>query len=363
MNSSMNLKKTIVNTATPSHPQGRVLIIYTGGTFGMTHDEDGALVPFDFNTILGYLPSLRRLSLELTVVSFETPIDSSNIGPAHWSIIGQVIYDNYSHHDGFVVLHGTDTMAYTASAISFMLEGLNKPVVFTGAQLPVSELRSDARENLITAIEIAASRKEGRAIVPEVCIYFDYELLRGNRSRKVESMQFDAFESGNYPPLAKAGVKIDYNLSAIKPYDPARVLVLRRNFDTAISILKLYPGISPEAVKAVLSTSGLKAVVLETFGSGNAPTETWLTDAFKRAISNDLIVLNISQCPGGMVIQGRYETSKQLERIGVIAGSDMTTEAAVTKLMLLLGEFGSERTKERINKSLAGEMTDRESPG
>jgi L-asparaginase len=322
----------------------------------MNYDRDGVLVPFDFSLILGHLPTLKNLALELTVVSFESPIDSSNISPEHWQTIASVIYDHYSEHDGFVVLHGTDTMAYTASALSFMLVDLNKPVIFTGAQLPISEPRSDARENLITAIEIAATRKNGKAIVPEVCIYFDYELLRGNRTRKVESMQFDAFDSGNYPPLARAGVKIDYNYSAIHHANDGQI-ILRNRFDRNISIIKLFPGISQDAVECILKTPNLKAVILETFGSGNAPATSWLIDALAAAINDGMIVLNISQCPGGMVTQGRYDTSRHLQRIGVISGKDMTTEAAVAKLMILLGEVGPEKARDLISRPFAGEMS------
>ena len=353
----MNIKKVSVNTALPGKARARVLIIYTGGTFGMTYDREGVLVPFDFADILHELPTLKNLALEITAFSFETPIDSSNINIEHWQLIGKIIFDQYQHQDGFVVLHGTDTMAYTTSALSFMLEGLQKPVVFTGAQLPISEARSDAREHLITALDIASARRDGFALVPEVSIYFDYELLRGNRSKKVESMQFDAFDSGNYPPLAKAGVKIDYNFSVIRsPKAPAE-LTLRSKFETNIAILKLFPGIDINVVRAVLGVPGLKALVLETYGSGNAPTLTWLLDELKKAIQRGIIVLNVSQCPGGRVLQGRYETSKGLQQIGVISGADMTTEAAVTKLMLLIGEFGVETAKELIGLSIAGELT------
>ena len=322
----------------------------------MTYDRDGVLVPFDFADILHELPTLKNLALEITAFSFVNPIDSSNIDIDHWQLIGKIIFDQYEHQDGFVVLHGTDTMAYTSSALSFMLDGLQKPVVFTGAQLPISEARSDAREHLITALDIASARKDGFALVPEVCIYFDYELLRGNRSKKVESMQFDAFDSGNYPPLAKAGVKIDYNFSVIRsPSSPG--LKLRSKFETNIAILKLFPGIDINVVKAVLGVPGLKAVVLETYGSGNAPTLGWLLEELKKAIERGIIILNISQCPGGRVTQGRYETSKWLQQIGVISGADMTMEAAITKLMLLIGELGIERAKELIGMPLAGELT------
>jgi L-asparaginase len=353
----MNFKRVSFNTASPEQPKGSVLIVYTGGTFGMTYDKEDVLIPFDFSLILEHLPTLKNLALALTVISFETPIDSSNISPEHWKALGDIIYQHYESHDGFVVLHGTDTMAYTASALSFMLDGLAKPVIFTGAQLPITEPRSDARENLITALEFASAKKNGKALVPEVCIYFDYELLRGNRSKKVESMQFDAFDSGNYPPLAKAGVKMDYNFSVIrKPQDHAR-LTLHSKMDTNISILKLFPGISCTTIESILQTPALKAVILETYGSGNAPTSSWLVEALELAIKRDVILLNISQCPGGMVTQGRYETSRELQRIGVIGGADMTTEAAVTKLMLLLGEYGTKRTRELIAVPIAGELT------
>lgn len=322
----------------------------------MTYDAQGVLVPFDFSLILDHLPTLKSLALELTVISFDKPIDSSNIQPEHWQVLARLINDHYGSHDGFVVLHGTDTMAYTASALSFMLDGLGKPVVFTGAQLPIGEPRSDARENLIAALEVASAKKDGVPLVPEVCIYFNYELLRGNRSKKVESMQFDAFDSGNYPPLAKAGVKIDYNFSAIRSPD-RRNLQLLGGIDTNISILKLFPGISEASIRAILGTPGLKAVVMETYGSGNAPTSPVLLNHLKRAIDAGVLVLNVSQCPGGRVMQGRYETSRALQRMGVLGGADMTSEAALTKLMVLLGEYGLEKTRTLITEPMAGELS------
>ncbi len=345
-----------INTALPSKPKARVMIIYTGGTFGMVHDAQGMLLPFDFSLILEHLPTLRNLFLEITVISFEKPIDSSNIEPMHWQMIGTMIHEHYDQQDGFVVLHGTDTMAYTASALSFMLENLSKPVVFTGAQLPITEPRSDARENLITALEIASATDNGKAMVPEVCIYFDYELIRGSRAKKVESMHFDAFSSGNYPPLAKAGVKIDFNEGAIRP-PGGRKLNLLKKFDTNVAVLKLFPGINPDTVKAVMGNGAMKALVLETFGAGNAPSAPWFIKVLKDAIDRGLLILNVSQCPGGMVIQGKYETSRALLEIGVISGGDMTIEAAVTKLMLMLGEFGVQMTREIIDKSVAGEIS------
>jgi L-asparaginase len=353
----MNLKKIKIDTGLTSKPRARVLIIYTGGTFGMTYDSQGVLVPFDFASILEQLPTLKNLLLDISVISFETPIDSSNINPNHWETIARIIVENYQDTDGFVVLHGTDTMAFTASALSFMLEGLSKPVVFTGAQLPIGEPRSDARENLITALDIASAKEEGRALVPEVCIYFDYELLRGNRSKKVESMQFNAFDSGNYPLLAKAGVKIDYNFSVIRKCEQDRQLQLRTKIDPNISVLKLFPGLTRSVVHAIVHAPGLKGLILETYGSGNAPTLPWLMEELKTAIEKDIVILNISQCPGGRVLQGRYETSRVLQEIGVISGADMTVEAAVTKMMLLLGEYGVKATRTLIGQPLAGELT------
>lgn len=352
----MDYKTLTINTALPEKPRARVMIIYTGGTFGMTYDAKGVLLPFDFSLIVEHLPTLRNLFLEISVISFEHPIDSSNIEPGHWQFIGEIIRDHYQTQDGFVVLHGTDTMAYTASALSFMLQNLAKPVVFTGAQLPISEPRSDARENLITALEIASAKIDGKPIVPEVCIYFDYELIRGSRAKKVESMHFDAFNSENYPPLAKAGVKIDYALSAIHTPAGGPLKVLSK-FDTQVAVLKLFPGIQEGIVASILTNPNLKALILETFGSGNAPSASWFIQLLRKSISGGLIILNISQCPGGMVIQGKYETSRTLQEIGVISGGDMTVEAAVTKLMLLLGEFGPKHAAELITTPLAGEMT------
>jgi len=353
----MNYKKININTALPANPKARIMIVYTGGTFGMTHDANGVLIPFDFNHILEHLPTLKSLLLDITVIAFDQPIDSSNIEPGHWQTIGKIIFENYDDQDGFVVLHGTDTMAYTSSALSFMLQGLAKPIIFTGAQLPISEPRSDARENLITALEIASAKLNGKPIVPEVCIYFDYELIRGCRAKKVESMHFDAFHSENYPSLAKAGVKIDYATEAIMPPSKGKLSMITR-FDTNVALIKLFPGINANSIKAVLDTPGLKALVMETYGAGNAPSAEWFLKILKEAIANDILIINISQCPGGMVMQGKYETSKTLEDIGVISGADMTTESAVTKLMLLLGEGGIAHARSRIGKSLVGELTE-----
>jgi L-asparaginase len=352
----MNYKKISINTATPEKARSKVMLIYTGGTFGMTHNAAGVLVPFDFSLILEHLPTLRSLSLDLTVISFEHPIDSSNVHPGHWQTLAQIIFDHYESQEGFVVLHGTDTMAFTASALSFMLVGLAKPVIFTGAQLPITEPRSDARENLITSLEIAAAKLNDKPRVPEVCIYFDYVLLRGNRSRKVESQHFDAFESEIYPPLAKAGVSIDYNDAAIAHPRPDK-LSIRSHFEKNVTVLKLFPGIPPEVIRSAIKTPGLKALILETYGSGNAPSDQWFIELLQLAIQQGLLILNISQCPGGTVQQGKYETSKQLKDHGVISGEDMTVEAGITKLMLCIGTYGVEASRKLIQQPLAGEIT------
>lgn len=324
----------------------------------MVHDDKGSLIPFDFGSILNHVPSLRQLELNLTVISFDEPVDSSNINPDDWVKIGRIIYENYDEYDGFVVLHGTDTMAFTASALSFMLENLQKPVIFTGAQLPISSLRSDGRENLITALEIASGKKSGQPVVPEVCIYFDYVLLRGNRSKKVQSLHFDAFESENYPVMAESGVTINYNLAAIRKIDGNKPLQLHSNFDPNVVILKLYPGITEKAVRTILGIPELRGVVLETFGSGNAPSSQWFIDLIKNAIDRGIVILNVSQCPGGRVIQGRYDTSHMLNDSGVVEGADLTLEAAITKLMLVLGEETEpEQIKKRLIQPVCGELT------
>lgn len=353
----MDITKILINTASPEPAKSKVLIIYTGGTFGMIKNKSGALIPFDFSLILEHLPTLRNLSLELTVISFSTPIDSSNVNPDHWKVITKIIFDNYSTQDGFVVLHGTDTMAYTASALSFMLQGLQKPVIFTGAQLPIVEPRSDARENLITSLEIASATKDGKAIVPEVCIYFGSELLRGCRSKKAESQHFDAFHSENYPPLAIAGVVMDYNWKMIRRLEGKPELRLFNKLNTNVAILKLFPGISQAVVESIVSIPGLKGLVLETFGSGNAPTLPWLKNAIKSTIDNGVVIINITQCPGGRVEQGKYETSRFLGDIGVISGKDMTSESAITKLMVGLGEFEKEQVAHFMTTPVAGEIS------
>jgi L-asparaginase len=324
----------------------------------MAYDDSGSLVPFNFGQILEKIPILSNMNIAITVISFPEPIDSSNVSMKHWTDMAYIIFENYDSYDGFVVLHGTDTMAYSASMMSYMLQGLNKPVIFTGAQLPISAMRSDARENLMTALEIATAKINGKPIVPEVCIFFNHMLLRGNRSKKVQSVHFDAFESENYPSLAEAGIVIDYNTSVIRPLESQKKLTNRNKLDNRVMILKLFPGITSQIMDACFDIPDLKGVVLETYGSGNSPSEPWFMNSLERAIKKGLIILNVSQCNGGRVIQGRYETSKELLSVGVISGADITTEAAVTKLMFLLGQEKSlDDVRQKLTIPLAGEMT------
>ncbi|GGZ40517.1 L-asparaginase 1 [Echinicola pacifica] len=354
----MNYKIVRLNTAAKSEIKSSVLIVYTGGTLGMAYDDSGALVPFNFGQILEKIPNLGNLNIAVTVISFPEPIDSSNVNMQHWVDMAYIIYENYDTYDGFVVLHGTDTMAYSASMLSFMLKGLTKPVVFTGAQLPISAMRSDARENLMTSLEIAISKANGRPIVPEVCIFFNHLLLRGNRAKKMQSVHFDAFESENYPPLAEAGIVIDYNYAAIKPYKEGVQLKYLNKLDKNVMILKLFPGITSEMMDSCFNTKGLRGVVMETYGSGNSPTEPWFIKCIQRAVEKGIIILNVSQCNGGRVIQGRYETSKELKRLGVLSGGDITSEAAICKMMFLLANEADENEiRKKLVSPLAGEMS------
>lgn len=351
-------KFKVVNIATSSEdPKSSILLIYTGGTFGMVYDDEGALAPFNFSLVLEKIPELHKLDLKLTVISFPEPVDSSNINVDQWKDMGSILKENYHQYDGFVILHGTDTMAYSASAISFMLKGVNKPIIFTGAQIPIGATRSDARENLITALEIASARNGDHAMVTEVCLYFNYYLLKGNRAQKIRSSNFAAFESENFPYLAESGVEIVYNESFLKKFKEED-LKYQSELDPNVVILKIFPNISPAVVKGILNIEGLKGVILESYGSGNTMNYDWFNDLLEGAINRGVVILNVSQCIGGSVIQGRYETSKKLTEIGVISGLDITTEAAVAKMMHLLGtEKSIEQVKKKLSIPIRGEMT------
>ena len=322
----------------------------------MVKDETGTFVPFDFELIKRNLPDLSRLDYKLTVHSFEPIIDSSNMKPEIWIEMAQIIKDNYADYDGFVILHGSDTMAFTASVLSFMLEGLQKPVILSGSQLPIGEIRTDARENMMTALEIASAKQDGVSIIQEVCILFDNKLFRGNRSFKYNSAKFEAFRSPNYPVLVEAGIHLKYNTDALLN-NIDKEFILHTKLDNRAAVLKLFPGISAQTIKAVLD-SNVRSIVMETFGSGNTTTDTWFLDLLKEAIEQGKNILNISQCKVGSVELGRYETSQGLKSIGVLNGYDLTFEAAVTKLMYLQGELEDQKEVAYwIEKDIRGELT------
>jgi len=336
-----------------------ILLIYTGGTIGMIKDsETGALRAFDFDNLLVRIPELNLLDCNIVTTSFEEPIDSSNMEPKYWVDIAEIIQDNYDSCDGFVVLHGSDTMSYTASALSFMLEHLAKPVVFTGSQLPIGDLRTDAKENLITSIQVASLQHYNKPVIKEVCLYFEYKLYRANRTTKLNAEHFEAFDSLNYPDLAESGVHLKVNNEYLFKPNLRKNLIIHKALDENIALVKLFPGISERLLQSIFNTPNLKGVILETYGAGNCTTQDWFVSLLKETINKGVHIINVTQCSGGSVMMGQYETSEKLKKIGLVSGKDITTEAAICKLMYLLGQDISPKLFKTIYEtSLRGEMT------
>ncbi len=338
----------------------KILIIYTGGTIGMIENPDThALQPFDFDHLIDNVPKVKKLAFEIDHVQFSPPIDSANMKPSHWAEIAIAIERNYDRYDGFVVLHGTDTMAYTASALSFMLENLHKPVIITGSQLPIGEVRTDGEENLITALQVAAARdSHGESMVQEVAILFENYLWRGNRATKMSADNFDAFKSNNYPPLAHIGLDIEFDTDALYRSPDRRPLKVRHEMDTAVMVLELTPGMTEFTLQHLLHTPGIKGIVLKTFGAGNAPCDTWFLEAVAEAVSRGIVIVNVTQCVNGGVNDSLYATGNSLSRTGVISGGDITVEAAITKLMYLFGmQMDSSTVKTYMRHCLCGEQS------
>ncbi len=337
-----------------------ILLVYTGGTIGMVKDyKTKALRAFDFSQILEKIPELKQLNCEIDTISFDVPIDSSNMNIHYYITIAEIIAKHYNNYDGFVVLTGSDTMSYISSAVSFMFENLQKPVIFTGSQLPIGDLRTDAKENLITSIEIACASEGGEPTIQEVGLYFEYKLYRANRTTKINAEQFEAFTSMNYPALAESGVHLSFNKHLLLRNESKKSkLIFRKNLIEDIVILKLFPGITSKVVEAIVNVPGLKGIVLETYGAGNAPTEQWFIDLIRKAIDKGIRIVNVTQCSGGSVILGLYETSTDLKNMGIINGKDITTETAIAKMMYLLGEdLTKEEFKKYFETSLRGEIS------
>ena len=347
--------------STPIKPeQPHVLIVYTGGTIGMVQNPvTGAHEPLDFSHLLSHVPELQNVGVNFNTIQFDPPLDSANMNPELWASLARVIVDNYERYDGFVILHGTDTMSYTAAALSYMLQNLTKPVILTGSQLPIGVLRTDGKENLITSIEIAASKDRiGQPIVPEVCIYFQGSLLRGNRAKKLSSEEFHAFTSPNYPPLARVGVHITWAYHHINHITHEGPITPYYEMGRDIVVLRLFPGITRETIEGILHIPSLRGVVLETYGAGNAMTYDWFLSALHDAVARGIIIVNVTQCLGGSVEMGIYETGNQLSKAGVIGSHDMTTEATIVKLMFLLGQGHTQKEiEELLLQNISGEIS------
>lgn len=337
----------------------KILLIYTGGTIGMMKDyQTGVLRAFEFDNIYHRIPELSHLDCVIDSVSFEKAIDSSDMNPKHWINIAETIENQYDTYDGFVVLHGSDTMSYSASALSFMLEGLSKPVIFTGSQLPIGDLRTDAKENLITSIQLAALKENGVSVIQEVGLYFEYKLYRGNRTTKINAEHFQAFTSMNYPTLAESGVHLKVMKENLLPRKENETLKIWKEFDQNVAIIKVFPGITENMLNSFFSIPDLKAVIMETYGSGNAPTEKWFLASIEKAINSGIHIINVTQCSGGSVILGKYEASEHLKKMGIINGKDITTEAAITKTMILLKKNKNRNLfKISFEENLCGEIS------
>ena len=338
--------------------KSKVLIVYTGGTIGMVTDHaTGSLVAFDFEHLYDQVPELKRLEIEIQAISFEKPIDSSEMNPMAWRKLATIIYDNYAAYDGFVVLHGSDTMSYTASALSFMLQGLKKPIILTGSQLPIGTIRTDGKENLITAIELAGMKNpNGESTIQEVAIYFEYSLYRGNRATKVSASEFEAFKSGNFPELAVAGVEIRFNTSALY-YTEKNKLEFYPDLCNDVALIKLFPGLPFAAYEPLFDVKTIKGIILSSYGAGNGPRDNKFEEILNKYITSGGIVLNITQCSSGAVEQGKYETSQQFVRLGVLSGGELTTEAAITKLMHVCSlPLNNEEKKHKLTHAICGEM-------
>ena len=337
-----------------------ILIIYTGGTIGMKENpETGALAPFNFEQIHDEVPELRKFGFNIDSISFNPLVDSSDITPEFWIKLATIIQKGYNKYNGFVILHGTDTMSYSASALSFMLKNLHKPVVFTGSQLPIGRLRTDGKDNLISAIEIAAASSNGQSLVPEVTVFFENQLFRGNRTTKYNSEHFDAFRSNSYPALAQAGISIKYSYSFISYPTQQQTFAVDTHFSNHVAVLTLFPGITPSAVDSVLSTPDVKAVVLHSYGSGNGPSSEWFIERIKKAVDNGILIFNVTQCKAGGVNMDKYDNGLLLKSAGAIGGKDITFEAAIVKLMFLVGKnLPFAELKKRVQESISGEISD-----